>query len=76
MSAMAGYCVLHAREQFAVGYLAPEVSPEHLGAVQPRAVGRQVKQHEPARCPRTTSSISSLVEPSPPSLNVCWDVRP
>ena len=35
-------------EQLAVGDLAAVVAPEHLGRVQPRAVGRQAKQHEAA----------------------------
>src|SRR5918993_2728933 len=38
-----------ALEQLAVGDLAAEVPPEHLDRVQPRAVGRQVEEDEPAR---------------------------
>src|ERR687898_727859 len=38
-----------ALEQLAVGDLAPEVPPEHLDRVQPRAVGRQVQEDQPAR---------------------------
>src|SRR3712207_7026944 len=38
-----------ALEQLAVGDLAAEVPPEHLDRVQPRAVGRQVQEDEPAR---------------------------
>ena len=39
---------LHIDEQFAVGDFAPQVPPEHLNRIEPRAVGRQVEQHEPS----------------------------
>src|SRR5918998_3943948 len=32
-------------------HLPAEVAPEHLGRVEPRAVGRQVEQHQPTRRP-------------------------
>jgi hypothetical protein len=40
---------LDGSEQFAVGHLAPDVTPEHLDWVQPGAVDRKVRQHQTTR---------------------------
>ena len=42
-----------------MGYLAPEVSPEHLDGIEPGTVGRQVKQHQPTR--RSTQNRFDLI---------------
>src|SRR3954452_4236273 len=53
---------INASEQLAVGDLAPELTPEHLNGIEPRAVGGQIQQHETAsRAPEYSLDLIILM---------------